>query len=375
MKSALVLAIALIALAAACSGRGGAPAVAQDAGYPELIVQGEDAPNGIYDPSLEYGPDGTGWLAYSAVRAGRDGQVETRIARSDDGGASWRRVARVNSAAPAAVTMPGGKSVRGRWWHEVPTLVHDPDDPGREWKLFWHRYVSRLPHRNAEDRLFAFGWIAMRHAPSPDGPWSQEVPLIGAGPFPPSPFKTVFNIGDLHPDLKQYIVLTEPGSLYRDGRLYLTLQAVRHPRLGKNKHDIILISSADHGATWQYVATVLKSEQAARFGANWYTGSSLAEEDGRIFLLVTPEVAGKPMTGHRGTVVFEFNDVARGTLKRDPAGSLTVIRYLKPNLPKGGQSDYDAGNVNGGLVMPQFDIKNLPTAFRLYSTGATLARN
>ena len=43
-----------------------------EAPWSEIFIEGEDAPNGIYDPSMEYGPDGVGWMAYSAVKAGKD---------------------------------------------------------------------------------------------------------------------------------------------------------------------------------------------------------------------------------------------------------------------------------------------------------------
>jgi hypothetical protein len=367
---ALVLALALCGtVLAACARPGTTAPPAGPANFPELTIRGDDAPNGIYDPSVEYGRDGTGWLAYSAVKAGPDGEVHTRIARSDDRGRTWTRVADVNRPAPVAVRLPNGISVNGRWWHEVPTLVHDPDDRGRAWKLFWHRYVARMPHRNPDDRLFAFGWIAYRHAPSPAGPWSDEVALIGAGPFPLAPHATRFKIGDLHPALERYIVLTEPGSLYHRGVLYLSLQAARAPQPGRAEHDIVLIASDDHGERWRHVAVVLEAGEARAFGGDFFTGSSLVVEDGRTFLLLSLELHGKPSLQHRGTVVFEFADIGRGTLKRGPDGRPRLIKRIDARLAGGGQSDYDAQNTGGGIIMPQFDLRNLPRAFRLFNTG------
>jgi hypothetical protein len=268
--------------------------------------------------------------------------------------------------------LPGGKTATGKWWNEVPSLVHDPGDPGREWKLYWHRYIARMPYRSDEDRLFAYGWIALRHAPSPAGPWSEETALFGAGPFPAAPFETRFDIRDLAPAYSDYIVLTEPGALYHEGVIYLALQAVRDPARGKNRHDIILIASADHGETWSAAGTPLTAEDAAAFGASWFTGASLAAEKGRIFLLVCPESAGRGMQGHGGTLVFEFETIASGALRRDPSGAPRVVRRLEAGQSSGGQADYDAQNTAGGALMPQFDMANLPRAFRIYNTGATL---
>lgn len=340
--------------------------------YERVVIVGDDAPNGNYDPSVEYDADGVGWLAYSAVTAGKQGEVATRIARSPDQGRTWTRVADVNAPSPARAPLPGGKTLKGKWWHEVPTLVHDPGDAGREWKLYWHRYISRIPHRNERDRMFAFGWIAARHAPSPKGPWSEETALIGAGPFPLAPFAASFRIGALHPDFQKYVVLTEPGSLHHDGRLYLSLQAVRDPKLGLNKHDIIMISSADHGRSWKAAGTILTAEEAKQFGATWFTGSSLVAENGRLFLMACPEVAGAGLKAHRGTVVFEFEDIDRARLRRDKAGVPIVIKRLNPERSMGGQSDYDSGNRNGGIIMPQLDMKDAPRAFGLFNTGQTI---
>lgn len=369
-------ALALLAFAC-CAVSCGQAGRANTAEFPELIIEGDDAETGNYDPSLEYAPDGTGWLAYSAVTGWPPDTVQTRIARSTDQGLTWTRVADVNRSAPASARFPGGAEVNGTWWHEVPTLVHDPEDAGREWKLFWHRYIARKAPRGPADRLFMFGWIATRHARSPEGPWSEETALIGAGLFPLPPFQTQFKIGDLHPELQSYIALSEPGSLFHEGVLYLSLQAARNPEREPNKHDkhdILLLASADHGGNWRYAGTLLRSEEAAGFGGDFFTGSSLAVENGRLFLLVCPEKPGRPGEDHRGTVIFEFDDISRGSLLRDAAGQPALVKRIDPILSMGGQSDYDERNSRGGIVMPQFDFGNLPRIFRLFNTGFRILR-
>ena len=58
---------------------------------PEVLVSGDAPLNGIFDPSLAYAPDGTGWLTYSAVFGNVTPwgpHVETHLARSGDGGAT-----------------------------------------------------------------------------------------------------------------------------------------------------------------------------------------------------------------------------------------------------------------------------------------------
>jgi hypothetical protein len=41
---------------------------------------------------------------------------------------------------------------------------------------------------------------------------------------------------------------------------------------------------------------------------------------------------------------------------------------LLPQLASGGQSDYDEHDTYGGIVMPPFDLANLPRPWRIYNT-------
>ncbi len=361
--------LACLTVAAGCQETGTASAAAARPSLREFRVAGEDAPNGQYDPSLEYDRDGVGWMSYSTVDIKRG--VGTAIARSDDHGRTWKRVTVVNRPIPGKARTPEQGEASGAWWHEVSTLVHDPTDRGREWKLFWHRYFSKMPHRTAEDRVLIHSWIATKTAHTPAGPWSKETCLLGTGPFPVAPNRARVKLSALHRDVADVIILTEPGSLCRDGVIYLSLQA--HHRANPLRPDTVLIASRDHGRTWKYLGTPLRAGEARAFGGDAFTGSSLAVEKKRAFLLVCPEIFGKPLTGHRGTVVFEFEDVARGLLRRDAAGKPIPVRRVAPRLAKGGQADYDERNTAGGMVFPQFDIKHMPRPWRLFNTGLRLA--
>lgn len=114
-----------------------------------LSVSGEAANNGIFDPSVEYAQVGsTGWLAYSAVSGPElpfGPNVETHLARSDDGGASWTFVQEINpSSAPTTVTLANGQTVQGQWNYEVPSLLYDPTDAAAPWKLSHLRLMARI---------------------------------------------------------------------------------------------------------------------------------------------------------------------------------------------------------------------------------------
>ncbi len=138
--------------------------------YEEIPIAGEDLKNGVFDPSLEYDGRGTLWMAYSRVEVPK--KVDTRLAKSTDEGKTWHFIAGVNLATEGSIRTSGGETVAGVWRHETPTLVRDPSDTARPWKLFWHKYFASAPYDAPQSRMLQYGWIAYREAADPAGPWS-----------------------------------------------------------------------------------------------------------------------------------------------------------------------------------------------------------
>lgn len=179
--------------------------------------------------------------------------VHTHLARTTDHGKTWEYVSTINKAVDGTITTDEGV-IEGVWRHEVPTLAHDQKDSGREWKLFWHKYFTSPPYE-AEDRMFQYGWIAYKYAPEPEGPWSHEIPLFGAGTFPLEPFETLVDLNDLHKDLREFICYSEPGSLVKDNVLYIILNG-HVIKGGNNIGKVFLLAFYDHGDTWKYIHTL-----------------------------------------------------------------------------------------------------------------------
>lgn len=337
------------------------------------MIAGETNVNGIYDPSVEYDSAGVvGWLAYSYVYGPLvpwGPNVETHLARSLDHGATWTFEQVVNASLPVTLTLLDGTSVDGVWNYEVATLVHDPDDPGREWKLFAHRIFRKAENNfEGEQNLPAYSWIVFRWAADPAGAWSSEVPLMSSGPLPPAPYDlTQVAINDLDPSLAGLLVYSEPGGFYRDGVLYLSLTGL--VLTGPDR--IVLLASDDHGQTWRYVGTPLSNADAASIGYLKFDGSSIVEDAGRVFLLASPQ---SQTVVHDGTLVFEFTSLGTGELFRDGTGAPSVRKHVPPQpdflSERGaGQSDYHAGNWSGGLLMPQLNLPDFPEFFQIFATG------
>lgn len=389
----LLAALAAALLAAGCGtsgdgggggGSGGGGSGGGDGGggpppaitYREVIPQGDTLQGGIFDPSLAYDRDGTGWLAYTSVEGpnGPGGPAtHTHLASSADRGLSWTYRALINASIPGEVVLPDGKRLPGIWRTEVPVLVHEPGDARAPWKQFAHRYFWN-PER---DRMADYGWIAMRTASAPTGPWSEEIALFGAGDIatpagpvhlPRVPYdQQRIDLNDLHPDLATTIAYSEPGALVRDGVLWLSLVALS----GDGPHAVILLASDDHGDHWRFVSTLATNADARRLGFIRFDGSALATHGGEAFLLVTPQ---SDVAQHDGTLVLPFADLAAGRLRRSADGVLAPSRHV-PNQRLhpfgGGQSTYHELNL-GGLMMPQLDARTWPRWFRIYDTGVRL---
>ncbi len=344
------------------------PASGEEIGglYEKINIIGETAKNGIYDSSIEYDEKGTGWLAYSAVVM-RAGYVDTHLAKTSDHGKTWTYVKKINPSENDSITLLDGTKAEGVWRHEVPTLVYDPDDPGKQWKLFWHKYFCKHPY-GPKNRMFQYGWIAYKYASSPEELVNaKEIPLF-RGTWPLAPYQAQCNLNNLHSDLKNILSYSEPGSLVTDGVLYLTLQAFEFPGTHSNSKTI-LIYSHNHGNTWEYAGTLTDYQDAVDLGHTLLTASSLAEEDGRVFLLMSPST-NTPL--RHGIYVLEFEDLSQAKLKRDFTGKLIVRKFLQPSLKglgNSGVASYDTQNTYGGIIIGQVGILNYPDViFEIFNT-------
>ena len=353
----------MLGMSGGCEGLGQpAPPPSSTAQYTQVKIDGDDVKNGVADVSVEYGDDGVGWLAYSVISVPQ--LVETHLAKSLDHGQSWSYVATVNRAA-AVTQRIGAREVAGMWRHETPSLVYDPTDAGRPWKLFWHKYFVKPPYRDG-DRVFSQGWIAYRYADRPDGKWSEEILLFGSSDFPGK-----VDVTSQDSQLANVKFFMEPGAMEHNGVIYMSLDTnTTASGLGDwRKRRIILVASLDHGESWRYVGTLTTGEDAQHLGYAALTASALVRERGRLFLMASPAGSRSSRNkGHDGTMIFEFADLTQAALVRDPTGHLVPVAHLARQFDMGGPSDYHEANTRGGILMPQIRISAVPDLFQVWAT-------
>ena len=339
--------------------------------FDKISIIGEEPRNGYFDLSIEYGDDGSGWLAYS--RVGIPKYVETHLARSIDHGKTWVYAGALNQSANGSIFVDGNRR-QGVWRYETPTLVFDPSDAqARRWKFFVQRYLSVPPHKK-DNSLFDKGGIEYKYAANPAGPWSNAVCMFGKVEH-----GCRVDLNSLDAELENMVFYNELGSIVVDGVIFLSMDAsATASGLGNwQLRKIVLVSSRDHGATWDYVGTLTDYGDADALGYLVLTGSSLVEEAGRLFALLTPSGAKGLFNrnrAHDGTLVVEFDDIHRAKLKRDEKGRLAVLRAVKPDLHSGGLSDHDEQNSYGGLLFSQINTHAMPEFFQIFNTKLNLAR-
>ena len=335
----------------------------------DLIIVGAPGGNGIYDPSLVALTENKLWLSYSAVQPLPDGwppMISSRLARSDDGGLSWLDIQAVAPAARQALPPPHDK-LKAVWANEVSRLFHVPSAPKTmQWQVLYHRYLSVWPAGMPEAiRLFEHGWIELRQAGQPEGPWSEPRKLFAGGLYNPVNNNNLGapdqRLDKLFPQqLGRCLAFTEPGVLVRGDKIYLALKCAA----GKDSSIEMLSCDLDF-KTCQPAGRLLTDADAARLGdyASW-SAPELFEKNNKTYLLVTPTT--EPHEEYRGCMLFELEGLnpARLTAKEP------LWRTQFPEGAIGGACAFHPASATGLLVSR---FQTAPPFFHIQATGQALA--
>jgi hypothetical protein len=307
---------------------------------------------GVFDPSLAYNSKTNAvWMAYAAEEksqkdpSGKLPNVRLASSRAGDAGCkNWSQIKGGFEAKPDDLMAPDGQTVfrSGAWRVETPTIVYDPDDPGREWKLYAYRYFWAQGQEQTMGIAQHYGVVVYKYASDPAKEWSPEQWLFSPAPdYPPPPYEqmVLLHLNSLDPSLQDVVTYSRPSVIYKDGALVMTLSVFT---TDSTPDRIIMVISRDHGNSWIYAGSPLRQSDLAGIGN--YTklsGAALIEERGQVYLAA---VLGDQAQSGRGTFIFGFEDVARGLLRRDSkTGAPAVLRQLPLNAK-------EPGPIGGGFA-------------------------
>ncbi len=361
-------AIVCLALFSACSGDG----TARTDSRGRIVFDGVGE-QGIFDPSLARDPESSRiWMSYSEVdnsawstNPSYNHLIHTRIAYSDDVSASWSDAGMiVNESFDVTITVDDSDH-DGTWVHEVSALVFDPDDdPGKRWKILWHHYLWLDGMQ-----LFQHGWIGMKSAPSPAGPWSVERKIFVGSLYDTGSDVILgtpeVRLDQVHADLNGCLAFSEPGLLAANGALYLCMLGAE----GSSKNGrIILLRSNDSGATWTYRGTLLlNAADGPALGCHGFSAPAMFAKDGRYYLMATPQVGD----WYSGTTVFEIADLDSAALVRD-GGVPRVITTVNGSTGSfNGAAGYIPEASGSGIIYSEAFLDEAPR-FRIFMSHVNL---
>jgi hypothetical protein len=370
------------------AGRGGAP------GCPALLpaaatfdnnaatswiqIQGEPAGSeiGVFDPSVRKASNGTLVMSYSSVNLARD-RIHTRIAVSNDGttytyaAMANQAVVNVDIAATNDPDCPSGTCSGVNLAHETSALVEDSTDidPQSRWKVFTHRYVilDNPLDPNSPVLKYAYGYIARVTAPSPEGPWSEETPVIGWPSNSPISSTATTTVSALE-GMQDCITLTEPSAIVdpTTGVLEVAVGCV-FLQEGVGAIRIELLHSTDHGKTFTHARRLLSASDSTCLGETepQMNAAHLFDRGGQRYLIATPAgpvvlPGGIASSAYRGCFVFRRTNDG---IERDSAGAPVVYGRIDPkdDVFSGACSDIPTG----GYAMSVLS-DNAPNLFRMY---------
>ncbi|MEZ0223974.1 MAG: hypothetical protein ACAH83_05430, partial [Alphaproteobacteria bacterium] len=332
---------------------------------------------GVSDPSIAIGPDKkSAYMAFTIITHLEDKKEKMngrwspsiRLASTHLPCKMWNDMGEAVASTQEEIIGPDGVTPldeAGVWWIEHPALIYDPTDPGKEYKLFYYKYLWTGPEESNKQLSRRYGVIGYKYATNPqERRWPSEDWLFGArgptatDPFgsPPEPYGGLvrYHLNDFDPSLKDIFFYARPSAAVVDGVIYMTLSAFLKD--GNTPDKVIMLYSADHAMTWHYLGTLMEHGDAPKIGP--YTklgGGSLIQKKDKLYFSA---VFGDDKTLALGSFIIPFEDPTKGLLKKDPKTGMpaivnTVPRVsVQPTLEGGGHAAYT--DLCKGLYVSEF---------------------
>lgn len=365
----------------ACSKKeGSAPTDLKSA---EQLQLGTVSNLGIFDPALTYdNSNQTLWMSYSAVDTSAQLEptqrvVSSRVAKSTDGGVSWTDQSVVIGAVNNVALSFPGLPTQGAWQNEVSKILYDPYSVGASdrWKLLTHHYLQVKSTDSSTDRHFEHGWISYKAAASPALLASAtEIKLFGSAAYnsanntlggttgSPVGGAPVISLQNLHADLNNCLIFTEPGVLSTPSKLFMSIICIEI-----SNYKVALFSCPQPCSVtsgWSYIKTIFQSSDATPFGYLNFSASELFTYNNENYLMVTPEgVSGSPGIYH-GCYVYKFSDIVTGTL-----ASMVPVKTVSGTTDSfNGACTFNENAVNG-FYYSEVDITTLNN-FKIFKSNS-----
>jgi hypothetical protein len=304
------------------------------------------------------------WLDTSVTPPGDrvDFRVATHLARSDDGGRTFRFVRAVN--VPDRRLHWDDSSLDGFVEHEVSSLVFRATD----FELVWLSYFDPLGDGATNRRDM---YVESTIAAAPEALGDVVSPIVRGN-------LTTASAGGLDastlPGLADCGVFTEPALVTSAGVTYLAANCLSFEGFSRRLDRDRSVLLREEGAGLALVGTLLDGADAARLGGERFEQLDFSvARDGTPILIGTPILeASDPQ--HQGCVVLELEDVAAARVRREPDGA-PHVRYRLSAEGNGlgpGLCTYDAASETGVLmVSTRFDVASTPpvVGFSIHATG------
>ncbi len=231
----------------------------------------------------------------------------------------------------------------GVWRIETPSIVYDPDDVGKEWKLFAYKYFWSPSDTidNAIKIAKHYGMIVYKYASNPSGEWSTEQWLFSPAPnYPPPPYQQMVkqHLNNKHSDLRDVTSYSRPSVVYKDGYLLMTLSAYTNK---DTPNRVVMLASPDHGQSWLYLgAPILETDASSVGDYTRLAGATLMQKKGTVYLAA---VLGDEDTRALKNYIFEFKNINKALLKRKRNNALEVANEID-------YTQAELGSLGGGFA-------------------------